>query len=129
LRPTSVYATTQDEITVGGTEFSQIRSTINTIKKAAQVINDSVNNIFHNKDLTPETISIKIPSIKDFQELSEIVDKLKKSISLPVSEVENGGETKILDFDSGTFWIDALLPTTYAVSFKRRLHSKLMQKV
>jgi hypothetical protein len=94
---------------------SQVMGLINQIKYQVGIVQDTIRDSFHFIELDDNTISIKIESLKKFSDLKDIADKLKKTIELPVGEFEEGGEIEIINFDSGSFWFDILLPTSASV--------------
>jgi hypothetical protein len=117
LRLTSFYNNPNDSIRVNKEEFQNITGGVATIKKNAALLLEALNNSLHSESLDSEkSLSIKITSLKSFDDLILIGEKLKKTIQLPLSEFSDGGEIEIVNFDSGTFWLDIILPTAASVT-------------
>jgi len=117
LRSSSFYNSPVDSIKVNAQEYSTIIKNINRIKEDVTLLLDSFEIALGSHELVSDkTISVKIKKLKNLDELLEIVDKLKKVIQLPLSEYSEGGEVKIENFDSGSFWFDFLLPSAAGVT-------------
>ncbi len=58
------------------------------------------------------------------EDLSKIFERLKKGIELPVMELPEGGGIKIKNFDSGSFWIDLIIPVLFHCYSLEELHSQ-----
>lgn len=60
-------------------------------------------------------VSIKIPDIKDFEELEKICSKLNRIFGQTLLSNEIEGGFRIIGFDSGSNWIDILATSTAVV--------------
>lgn len=76
-----------------------------------------------NIDLNGESnlLSIKLPDKVDIDFLDSFFSSLKRAIALPVSEHPEGGQIVIKNFDSGSFWVDILLPSMGSLLFLSKL--------
>lgn len=116
LRVTSFYNSANDTIRLNQQENSTISSLINEIKNTGGLLLQSLNSTLHSDNLDDTNISVKIKTINSIDDLIEICGKLKKVIDLPLAEYEEGGQVKVVNFDSGSFWFDFLLPTSASVT-------------
>jgi hypothetical protein len=55
-----------------------------------------------------DVVSIKIPNPENFNDLVKIADSLNKVFGQTILNEDIGGNFKILNFDTGSFWIDVL---------------------
>jgi hypothetical protein len=115
LRNTGIFNHSQLSLTIAQPTAAQIHNLINQILASINIVKEVIKNSFHFTEIDENVISIKFLKLKNFAELESYLEKLKKAIDLPVGEFKEGGEVKILNFDSGTFWIDILLPTSASV--------------
>lgn len=115
LKLTSFYKNPYDAINVSQQEYSKINGAFNRLKQSVNRLNDVISKALENKELNEKMVSIKIKELGDISDLIGLLEKLRKVIQLPISEYSQGGEIQILDFDSGSFWIDIMLPTSSAV--------------
>lgn len=116
LRQTNFFSYTTESVQTTQQEYQAIQNNITSIRKKAEQLLSSLNESLRSGQLEENSISIKISNQLTLDGLSDILEKLKKVISLPLSEYEQGGEAKITNFDNGTFWIDILLPTSGCVT-------------
>lgn len=117
LKGSSLYNNPNNEIRVNQTEFVLIRGELIKISQNSNIMLEAFKGTLGSDNLdSGKTVSVKIEEVKNLDELILICEKLRKVIQLPLSEYENGGELKIENFDSGSFWIDFLLPTASSVS-------------
>lgn len=115
LRNTGIFNHSQISLTIGQPTASQIYNLINLILASVGIVKDVIKNSFHATEIDENVVSVKFTKLKNFSDLESNLEKLKKAIDLPVGEYKDGGEVKILNFDSGSFWIDILLPTSASV--------------
>lgn len=117
LRKTSLFNNHNDTIVVSNQEYGTISFELNKLKDSALNLKDALTDILKSPALDGNiSVSIKIKEIRGLDDLESIITQLKKVIQLPLSEYEQGGEIKIANFDSGSFWIDLILPTTASVT-------------
>lgn len=115
LRVTSFFNNPNDEITINAQENANISNLINQIKLTGNTFLSALNSTLHSDNITEEYICIKITKINRLDDITEVCEKLKKVVDLPLAEYSEGGEARIVNFDSGSFWIDILLPTSASV--------------
>jgi hypothetical protein len=116
LKQTNFFSYAAETVQTTQQEYQIIQNNISNIRKKAEQLLSSLNESLKSGQLEENSVSIKISNQLTLDGLSDILEKLKKVISLPLSEYEQGGEAKITNFDNGTFWIDVLLPTSGCVT-------------
>lgn len=117
LRKTSFFNNASNEIVVNGQEYSNIIELFNKIRQASFMLLQVLNKTLSTAGLDGEkTVSIKFITIGNFGDLEKYVAQLIKVIQIPLSDFREGGQIQIVNFDSGTFWFDILLPTTSCVT-------------
>lgn len=111
LKDTKLYEGFTDAIVVTPKELNIISDALSALKFSCIALIDALEAA--NIDLEGEEfgVEIKLPNELSFHELSKLFDQLKKSIEQPVKELPEGGELIIKNFDSGSYWIDIVLPS------------------
>lgn len=116
LRATSLYNNLEDTIRVNTEENDTISRLINQLYATGSSLLEALDLVLHSQNLGNNNIGIKMNTVNNIDDIIEISEKLKKVIDLPLAEYQEGGEAKILNFDSGSFWIDIILPTSASVT-------------
>ena len=117
LRTSSFYNSPNDIITVNQQESGKIVNLINKIRESSIILLGVLGQAVGTPELIGDkTVSIKFNKIEDFKDLESVIDKLKKVIQIPLSEYKEGGDIKIINFDSGSFWLDIMVPASSCVT-------------
>ena len=114
LKSSWLYATYTDEAQVSSTDNSLVSSLISKIKIGLEFLlrTMEISEYAH----LPETLYIKLPETKTFDELAKVSNDLKKGIDLPIHDENVQGEINILSAESGSIWLIVSVGTTAAVN-------------
>ena len=138
LKSLSLYPSTLDKLTVSNKEYLTMVNIISALRNGMSTFIDSVEQTIPTTSDADNLISIKLPNELDFENLSKIIDLLKKAFSIPLAETQD--KIKIEAFESGSFWIDILVHSresieligaiTWAGAFihKKRLEGRIHEE-
>jgi len=117
LKTTSFYNSPNDVIIVTNQEHSKILGLLHTIQQSVALLLTALQQAVGSSQLAGDTtVSIKFDKIEGFDDSESLIAQVKKVIQIPLSEFREGGEIKIINFDSGSFWIDIMLPASSCVT-------------
>lgn len=111
IKGTRLYEGFTDNLVVKDTQLNAINKSLEALKFSTYSLIESLEKANIDLEGSELQISISFPENLNFGELSKYFDKLKKGIELPLAELPEGGSIQIKNFDSGSFWIDVVLPT------------------
>jgi hypothetical protein len=117
LRVSSFFNSPNDEIIVNPQEYNTIIDLVNRIRQASLLFLQALNKSLGSSELIDDkNISVKFEKIGNLNDLESFIGQLIKVIQIPLSEFKEGGEVQIVNFDSGSFWLDIVLPATSCVT-------------
>ncbi len=116
LRLSSVSNNNLDTIQVTNEEFRKIQVAITALKTNSKIVLESLNIALPKSEDDDCVVYIKLPELKDFDDLSKILDQLRKAIQLPIAIEGIGGHVFIRNFDSGSRWLELVVKTTLAAN-------------
>lgn len=117
LKTTDFYDSPNDVIIVNQQDNGKIIGLISEVKSAVVILLKALDQALGSSELPGDsTVSIKFDKLKGFDDLELVITQLKKAIQIPLSEYKEGGEIKIINFDSGSFWIDIMVPASSCVA-------------
>ncbi len=93
-------------------ESSSVWGQVMRVRQTLDTLINSLNNIL--PESKENSVYLKLPPLKSFEDLSKILSSLKKSISLPVSHRDVGGSVLINSVDNGSIWLEIILGTSTA---------------
>ncbi|HRE77904.1 MAG TPA: hypothetical protein PLL09_08770 [Flavobacterium sp.] len=107
LKTLSFYESTIDTVVITKQEFVALSQIINNLNVSIQATIEALSNIIYedNQDL----ISIKIPNPNSFKDIVETSKSLDKIFNQTIFHEDIKGNYKIVNFDTGSYWIDILL--------------------
>ena len=110
-----LYETFKDKDNFDSTQDSLLKNNINSLKTGIIFLLN-----YYDKQTADEKniegISVKLPELSSFDDLSKISNELKKAVELPIidSGIENA-KTEIISADRGSIWLNIVLGTAAAV--------------
>jgi hypothetical protein len=113
LKKSFLFRRPDDEIYVAMEAWRAISSHYYSLNKRVQ---DLISAISSEELHVENGISIRLPPIKDFDELAGVANELKKAIAIPISEAEIGGTVSIEAADTGSVWLYVALGTPTALT-------------
>lgn len=111
LRETKLFEGFTDNLIVNDHHLGLINKALEILKNSVAAFINSLEKANIDLEGNELSISIQLPNKFDFHELSKMFEQFKKAIELPVKEHPEGGEVRIKNFDTGSFWIDIILPS------------------
>jgi len=113
LRISSLYKTTSDTLEIKKTVANQIYSISKYLIDSATALKLVFNKLLPKSN--EQSISIKLPEPSDFEALNKTMAILHKTISQIIVNDTIKGNTKINNWEHGSFWIELILGTQAAV--------------
>jgi len=115
LKGMPTFASTLDSLTISSEQINHLNAPLSDVKNGIKVFTDSINENIP-VEFSDNIISVKLPNKMDLNDLNKVIELLKKSLSIPLSESEINDTIEINSFESGSFWIDILVHSAEAVS-------------
>ncbi|WP_185216153.1 hypothetical protein [Sphingobacterium mizutaii] len=109
-----LFSTSKDYISVDYTESNKINALLSKLKDYSDILLFVLNQTFPKEETN--SVNIKLPEIKDLDELSKISRDLHIAITQVVYNEEINGVTRIDSVENGSIWFNIFLGTTAAVS-------------
>lgn len=113
LKDSALYQTHTDKLKVAIEEFRKISETFDEVAYGCYYLQKVLDKSL--SDISPNSISIKLPRIVDFDDMSKILLDLNKAITIPVVDKKINGKIKIEYVESGSIWLIVALGTPLAV--------------
>lgn len=110
-----LFNTFKDKDNFNSSQDTVIKNNVNYLKTGIQfLLNYFDKQTVNEKDI--DGVSIKLPELNSFDELSKISNELKKAIELPINDsgIENA-KTEIVSAERGSIWLNIGLGTIAAV--------------
>lgn len=114
LRKSGIYTTAQDFVNINAGEGRQLKKQIEDILRIIESVKDSIAQIGGESE--SDSISIKLPDLTDFKDLSDISRDFHKILSQTIINDQINGQVRIDNVENGSIWIDVYLGTAAAVS-------------
>lgn len=114
LRKGPIFTTGQDFININLGEGRQIKNQLEEFVRIVGSVSQSIGQIGGENE--QDSVSIKLPDIRDFKELSDISADFHKILSQSILNDQINGEVRIDNVENGSIWIDVYLGSAAAVS-------------
>jgi hypothetical protein len=137
LKGSVIFTTSNDVINIQASEGQGIMSNLTLLKTLIQnFLNVLLKTV---PEETEESINIKLPEVKDFEELSKVSRDIHLCLTQVIVNKEINGETKIVSVENGSIWFNvfvglnavavvASLVWSAAVIYKKILEGKLLEQ-
>lgn len=115
IKNSGLFSTFKDEDMFNSQQDTVISRNVDFLRTGIIFLLDYFNkSTLKEKDI--QGVSIKLPELSNFDELSKISNDLKKAIELPINDsgIENG-KTEIISAERGSIWLNIALGTITAV--------------
>lgn len=107
LKTLSFYEATTENLIVSKQEYSIIYRIISNLQESIESTIKALSSVIYEDN--PDIISIKIPDPKSFKDIVETSQSLDKVFNQTLFHKDINGNYKIVNFDSGSYWIDILI--------------------
>lgn len=114
IRNSAIFTTAKDSLSLNFTEGRQLKIQIDEIIKLVTALSTTISEI--GGEVNPDSISIKFPSVTDFDDLSKVSSEFHKIINQAVVNDQINGQVRIDNVENGSIWLDVYLGSTAAVS-------------
>lgn len=114
LRNSSFFTTGKDFVNLNLNEGRKLKTQIDDLVRMVQSVAKSIDQIGGNTE--ENSVSIKLPDVKDFEDLSKFSSDFHKILTQSIVNEEIGGEVRIDSVENGSIWLDVYLGTAAAVS-------------
>ena len=114
IRNSAIFTTAKDSLSLNFTEGRHLKIQIDEIIKLVTALSTTISEI--GGEVNPDSISIKLPSVTDFDDLSKVSSEFHKIINQAVVNDQINGQVRIDNVENGSIWLDVYLGSTAAVS-------------
>lgn len=114
LRKSSIFTTGKDFININQSEGRKLRLEVDELTRIVQSVSKSISEI--GGETEQESVSIKLPDVRDFKDLSEVSSDFHKILSQSIINEHIGGQIRIDNVENGSIWLDIYLGSSAAVS-------------
>jgi hypothetical protein len=138
LRETPIFTTAQDSIALNYTEGRTLKLQLDELFRICSTVAQSIEQIGVKSEI--DSISIKLPEVKDFEDLSKFSADFHKILNQSIVNDQINGQVRIDSVENGSIWLDVYLGSAAAVSligglawasavvFKKIQEGRLIQK-
>jgi hypothetical protein len=114
LKNSGLFTTTKDEFSLSIQEGRPIRAKLDILISMVKSLNKAFSEITTTS--SENSISIKLPEIKDFDDLSKTANIFNQIFTQSIINEEINGEVSIESFETGSVWIDVYLGSVTAIT-------------
>ena len=114
FRSTAIFTTNKDNVTLNTAEARQLKIKLDNLIRLVGSLNSSFEEI--GGEVSENSISIKLPEITDFDDLSKFSSDFHKILTQAIVNDEINGQVRIDSVENGSIWLDVYLGTTAAVT-------------
>lgn len=108
-----IFTTSNDEITLQNSEAQSLISVLNNLKILSQSFLSTLTRTLPEE--SADSINIKLPEVKDFEELSTVAKDLHIALSQILFNEDIKGEEKIISVENGSIWFNVFVGGPIAV--------------
>jgi hypothetical protein len=112
IEDSAVLATSQDELLVSPPDWQRMVSLPEQIRTVIRTLRTLTETLVH--EPKPESIEIKLPEPKDFEDAVRTLDTIKKAIAQNVINPTINGVVVLDNWEPGSFWVYLYLGTASA---------------
>jgi len=110
LMESVIFKSGGDSMQIVATEANSLQLQVNRLKASSKtlltVLRETV------PEESPESINIKLPPIKDFEELSKVSKELHVALTQVIYDKEIGGKEEIVSVENGSIWFNVFVGAT-----------------
>ncbi len=110
LKDSAIFTTSNNEMNILGTEANAIIRNLTTLKTLSENFLKTLAKTLPEEN--QNSINIKLPAVKDFDELSNVSREIHISLSQVLFNDEIKGETKIVSVENGSIWFNVFVGVT-----------------
>jgi hypothetical protein len=110
LKNSALFTTSNNEMNILNGEANTIIRNLTTLKTLAENFLKTLTKTLPAEN--PNSINIKLPEVKDFDELSSISREIHVALSQVLFNDEIKGETKIVSVENGSIWFNVFVGAT-----------------
>jgi hypothetical protein len=114
IKNSGIFTTSDDAITLQLAEGRQIHQEIENLRKILISLNKTLTSVVG--EIKENSISIKLPDTKDFEDLSKTSAIFHTILSQSIINDQINGEVKIENVENGSIWLDIYVGSAAAVT-------------
>ncbi|MBA6157024.1 hypothetical protein H3Z83_10890 [Tenacibaculum sp. S7007] len=114
VRKSSIFTTAKDFVNLNASEGRQLNAKLEELKRIVSSVSQSIDQIGGKTE--ENTVSIKLPEVRDFEDLSKFSSEFHKVLNQSIVNDEIKGEVRIDSVENGSIWLDVYLGSAAAVS-------------
>ena len=110
----TIFTTTSDTIRVEMQEGTRLIQSLDNLKLLVDSISNTLINVVG--EVKENTVSIKLPRIKDFEDLAKASEAFHKVINQAIVNEQINGRVEIENVENGSIWFDIYVGSAIAVT-------------
>lgn len=110
LKSSVMFTTRNDEMNILNSEGQTIIRNLTTLKTLSENFLNTLTKTLPEE--SEDSINIKLPEVKDFDELANVSREIHIALSQVLFNKEINGETKIVSVENGSIWFNVFVGTT-----------------
>jgi hypothetical protein len=114
IRNSAIFTTAKDSLSLNLNEGRQLKNQVDEIVKLVTALSTTISEI--GGEVNPDSVSIKLPPVNDFDDLSKVSADFHKIINQAIVNDQINGQVRIDNVENGSIWLDVYLGSTAAVS-------------
>lgn len=114
IRKSPLFITAKDFVNLNYAEGKQLQTKLEELKRIVISVSESIDQI--GGDTIEDSISIKLPDVKDFDDLSKFSADFHKILNQSIVNDQINGQVRIDSVENGSIWLDVYLGSASAVS-------------
>jgi hypothetical protein len=108
-----VFETNLDSLVIDHGNYSVLTTSLNTLRERSTSLFNALHDLI--QDDSQETVSFKLPDLIKFDELSHLIEDLKKILEQSFVNEYIDGKVDFLGFDRGSAWMELAVGSLLAV--------------
>ena len=114
IRNTPIFKTAKDSVNLNLSEGRVLKPVLEKLHRIATSVAESIEQI--GGDTEKDSVSIKLPDVNDFEDLSKFSADFHKILSQTIINDQINGQVRIDSVENGSIWLDVYLGSATAVS-------------
>jgi len=114
LKSSNLFATVGDVELIDSANHTVITSNLESLKTGLNYIVKQFEFVYAVEN--ENSIVVKLPPIKSFDDLAKVANELKKAIEIPIADAKIESDVAIVGTETGSIWFEIALGSAFAVN-------------
>jgi hypothetical protein len=114
IKNSGIFSTTYDILKINTQEGRSLKTRMDELLKIVTSLNQTFSDL--SGKIRDNSVSIKLPNISDFQDLSKVAGNFHTILSQSIINDEIKGQVKIDSVENGSIWLDVYLGSSAALT-------------